>query len=341
MWRRQEMNGGRAIDPRLGFLVLDMMRDVVNRGTGWRVGRTLSIPAAGKTGTTNDSKDLWFVGMTPRLAAGVWIGFDTPKTVVPGSGGGDLASPVWAEFVAAASQGAGSMEPWTPPPGVTRVQVDSETGRRWNEFCRGTARNEYFLSGTEPMADCRPDDPYWYRSAGGEWSYDSAAAGIRWPDGPDSASIYARNPDRYRTRFYDDSSAGSPEEGDRRERGDWEERLREDEDDREDRLREEREDREERLREARERRLDSLDAARDSARRRDLEAIRRNRGRIRPADTTRVRTDSVRPPPRRPGGSPPDTLSGGGGAPDTVPGGGSAPGTDLPPDTVGGGAPSP
>ncbi len=84
--------GTRAVDPQLGFVVLDMMRGVVRRGTG-TAASGIGVPAAGKTGTTNDSRDVSFIGLTPELVAGVWLGFDRPRTIVANVGGGDLAAP--------------------------------------------------------------------------------------------------------------------------------------------------------------------------------------------------------------------------------------------------------
>ena len=85
------------MDPRVAFVVRDMMRDVVERGTASSIRRYLpaSVPVAGKTGTTNDNSDVWFIGMTPDIVAGVWLGFDTPKTITPGAAGGSLAAPIW------------------------------------------------------------------------------------------------------------------------------------------------------------------------------------------------------------------------------------------------------
>jgi membrane carboxypeptidase/penicillin-binding protein len=90
-----------VIDPRIAFIVRDMMRDAVERGTGAPARRAVpaSIPIAGKTGTTNDNVDVWFMGMTPDLVAGVWLGFDRPKTIAPGVAGGSLAAPNWGEMM--------------------------------------------------------------------------------------------------------------------------------------------------------------------------------------------------------------------------------------------------
>src|SRR5690606_1482005 len=123
VYQREARAGSRAVDGRLAFLVLDMMRDVVRRGTGTAAGG-IGVPVAGKTGTTNDSKDVWFVGLTPRLVAGVWLGFDRPATIVNGGGGGQLAAPVWSRFMRVASRGHGDAPDWTPPPGVIQATVD-------------------------------------------------------------------------------------------------------------------------------------------------------------------------------------------------------------------------
>jgi penicillin-binding protein 1A len=159
-----------AVDERLGFLVLDMMRDVVRRGTGTRASLP-GIPVAGKTGTTNDSKDLWFIGLTPKRVAGVWIGFDQPRTVIADMGGGDAAAPVWARFMTVAVRNDKGTGAWSMPRGVVQASVDSETGYRWGPGCVGQARNEYFLAGTEPVAECPDWGTGWFMNALGQWEY--------------------------------------------------------------------------------------------------------------------------------------------------------------------------
>ena len=213
--------GTAAVDPRLGFLVLDMMRDVVRRGTGTHATLT-GVPVAGKTGTTNDSKDLWFIGLTPKRVAGVWVGFDQPRTVVKNIAGGDVAAPVWARFMAVASRNDKGMGDWTPPAGIVQVSVDTQSGYRWSEGCLGQARTEYFLSGTEPMSDCPVYGSGWVMNAMGEWEY----RGNPYDTIPSTAygtyDSYGR-PDTTRTIFWQDSaggasSAGSAEEAERRRR---------------------------------------------------------------------------------------------------------------------------
>jgi len=143
-----------VIDPRVAFIVRDMMRDVVDRGTATSVRRFVpaEIPVAGKTGTTNDNTDVWFVGMTPELVAGVWLGFDKPKTITPGAAGGSLAAPIWGEMVAEYYGGRESVE-WVPPAGVVAMDLDRESGVPADSLTPPERRyTEYFLAGTEPGA---------------------------------------------------------------------------------------------------------------------------------------------------------------------------------------------
>jgi 1A family penicillin-binding protein len=91
-----------VIDPRVTYIVRRMMQDVADRGTGAAARQAVpaSIPVAGKTGTTNDNADVWFVGMTPDVVAAVWLGFDQPATIAPGAAGGSLAAPIWGQMIA-------------------------------------------------------------------------------------------------------------------------------------------------------------------------------------------------------------------------------------------------
>ena len=148
-----------ALDPRAAFVVRDMMRDVVERGTASSIRRYLptSIPVAGKTGTTNDNTDVWFIGLTPDVVAGVWLGFDKPKTITPGAAGGSLAAPVWGKMMARYyNSGAGSSLPrgegqWTPPIGVISGELDRVTGQLATADTPTDRRyTEYFVEGTEP-----------------------------------------------------------------------------------------------------------------------------------------------------------------------------------------------
>jgi len=141
-----------VIDPRVAFIVRDMLRDAAERGTGASARRIVPahIAIAGKTGTTNDNADVWFMGMTPSLVAGVWLGFDRPKTIMPGAGGGSLAAPIWATMVRQyyGTRGAGD---WFAPPDVSTGELDRLTGQLADEFTPADRRyTEYFVPGTEP-----------------------------------------------------------------------------------------------------------------------------------------------------------------------------------------------
>jgi len=147
-----------ALDPRVTYVVRDMMRDVVERGTAASIRRYLprSVPAAGKTGTTNDNSDVWFVGLTPDVVAGVWLGFDKPTSIAPGAAGGSLAAPVWGKMVARyyASKPdllTRSADQWVPPVGVIFGDFDRETGKLATDQTPADQRyTEYFVEGTEP-----------------------------------------------------------------------------------------------------------------------------------------------------------------------------------------------
>jgi 1A family penicillin-binding protein len=150
-----------ALDPRVTYVVRDMMRDVVERGSASTIRRYLpaSIPVAGKTGTTNDNTDVWFIGLTPDLVAGVWLGFDKPIPIAPGAGGGSLAAPIFGKMVAryyaenpqlVASRAAAQ---WNPPVGVIVGELDRETGELADNNTPSERRyTEYFVQGTEPAS---------------------------------------------------------------------------------------------------------------------------------------------------------------------------------------------
>jgi len=138
------------------WLMTDMLRDVIQRGTGTAVLREgFRIPAGGKTGTTNDYTDVWFVGFTADLVAGVWIGFDQPKQIMANAQGGRLAAPAWASFMREVYERKPTPPDWPRPPGIIAMPIDPATGLRAGPGCAGQgSRTEYFLSGTEPIAEC-------------------------------------------------------------------------------------------------------------------------------------------------------------------------------------------
>lgn len=152
VWEPQPEASALALDPEVAFIVRDMMRDAVDRGTGGAVRRYLpaEIPVAGKTGTTNDNTDIWFIGMTPDIVAGVWLGFDRPKTITSAITGGGVAAPIWGDMMGRFYNGRQTTQ-WTPPGGVISAELDRETGLLADEFTPEERRyTEYFLDGTEP-----------------------------------------------------------------------------------------------------------------------------------------------------------------------------------------------
>lgn len=157
-----------AITDVTAYLMSNMMADVINAGTAARA-RALgfTLPAAGKTGTTNDYHDAWFVGFTPSLLTGVWVGFDQPRTIIPNGFAADVAVPVWANFMKAATKG--NKPTWlSVPDGVVSAEVCRLSGKLASEGCnhvevvddqgrvehRSMIYTEVFASGTEPTTYC-------------------------------------------------------------------------------------------------------------------------------------------------------------------------------------------
>ena len=141
-----------VLDPRVAFIVRDMMRDVVTRGTATSVRRYVPdrIEVAGKTGTTNDDTDAWFVGMTPDVVAGVWVGFDKPVPIARGAAGGSLAAPIWGDMIGQYYQGRSSGE-WNLPAGLVAVDFDRDRAAPADSTTAPDRRyTEYFLDGTQP-----------------------------------------------------------------------------------------------------------------------------------------------------------------------------------------------
>ena len=134
-----------------------LLQDVVERGTGTaaRAGLPQGLPVLGKTGTTNASQDVWFIGATPQLVAGVWMGFDRPRPLGAGATGGKLAAPVFARVISTWERGQPLPPAWSPPPGIEAHQVDIRTGGLATGGCpREQVALEWYLPGTAPGADC-------------------------------------------------------------------------------------------------------------------------------------------------------------------------------------------
>lgn len=137
------------------WLMTDMLRDVVRRGTGTRAGSNLRVPAGGKTGTTNDGADVWFIGFTPDLVAGVWMGLDKPRSIMRNAQGGELAAPAWNAFMTEVYRRRSTAIDFPGPGGLLAVPVDRLTGYKAGPLCPADRIIiDYFVPGTEPTQEC-------------------------------------------------------------------------------------------------------------------------------------------------------------------------------------------
>ena len=140
----------RVIKPQVAFLITGALKAVLRYGTGASSGRLgLDFPAAGKTGTTQDYKDAYFIGYTPRIAAGVWVGFDQPESI--GLTGAQAALPAWTQFMI--DSAPADPEDFPEPSGITYATIDPETGGLATSSCP-RAVSLPFLVGTAPRFMC-------------------------------------------------------------------------------------------------------------------------------------------------------------------------------------------
>jgi penicillin-binding protein 1A len=134
-----------VVSPQTAFLMTSMMQDVVQKGTGWRA-KALGRPVAGKTGTTNEYRDAWFIGYTPHIVTAVWVGYDDVKTLGHQETGSRAASPIWVSFMQ--NTLTGEPEDFTVPEGIVTYTIDPMTGLLTKDETFGIL--EYFKEGTEP-----------------------------------------------------------------------------------------------------------------------------------------------------------------------------------------------
>ncbi len=139
--------GEQAIAPETAYVMTDLLKAVVQEGTGWRI-KALKRPAAGKTGTTNDLRDAWFLGYTPQLVTGVWVGYDDHRPMGKGETGSRAASPIWLYFMAEALKGSPARD-FDIPPGVVFAKIDARTGLLASPYSKKTVF-QAFKQGTEP-----------------------------------------------------------------------------------------------------------------------------------------------------------------------------------------------
>lgn len=165
LWQPAHARGQRVLPASDAFLVTSLLQSVVDRGTGRPV-RDGGIrgPVAGKTGTTNDGADVWFVGYTPTLVASVWFGADTPQPLGWNASGGRLAAPVWARFLENGWHSPDEDSAWVMPAGIETKQIDIGTGKLASDWC-GPSRREFFKIGTVPTKSCENEATWAMRDA--------------------------------------------------------------------------------------------------------------------------------------------------------------------------------
>jgi penicillin-binding protein 1A len=138
------------MEPQEAYLMTSILTSVVREGTGARA-REVGRPVAGKTGTTNQAKDAWFVGFSTELVCAVWVGFDDPRPLGGGrEAGATAALPAWISFMKGAHGGTPVID-FPRPPGLLDVRIDPASGLRAHEE-QADAITEIFLPGTEPLS---------------------------------------------------------------------------------------------------------------------------------------------------------------------------------------------
>ena len=146
----------RVLNADTAYQMVSMLRGVVLRGTGWRL-RNLGWPLAGKTGTTNNDVDAWFMGFSPDLAAGVYVGFDEPRSLGYKETGSRVAAPIFKRFMAGALAGTPAI-PFRIPPGIRLVRIDGDTGLLPGPGTRRVILEAY-KPGTEPTTAAPATEP--------------------------------------------------------------------------------------------------------------------------------------------------------------------------------------
>ncbi len=153
-----------VMDPEHTWLLVDMMKDVIRRGTAysavWKAGFTL--PAAGKTGTTDDYTDAWFIGYTPELVAGIWVGYDLQQRILEhNAGGGRIVAPAWTAFMRDVYDRRPAPPDWARPDSLITREVDWSNGYLATPYCPLDVRHwDWFYPGTEPTQACPVHAPF-------------------------------------------------------------------------------------------------------------------------------------------------------------------------------------
>jgi penicillin-binding protein 1A len=141
--------GDEVISRETAYVMTDLMKAVIQEGTGWRI-KALRRPAAGKTGTTNNLRDAWFMGYTPDLVTGVWVGYDDREAMGKGETGSRAASPIWLYFMSEVLRGL-PVRDFQVPEGVVFAKIDAKTGFLAGPYSKDTVL-QTFKAGNEPKA---------------------------------------------------------------------------------------------------------------------------------------------------------------------------------------------
>lgn len=152
-WTVVPQEAAAALSPAAAFITTRMLQDVMTVGTARSLKKFAGErPAAGKTGTTDDYRDAWFIGYTPQLLTGVWVGYDTPKPGGKGFTGGAVAAPIWERFMRQALATQPAID-FPQPETVVTITIDPQTGYLATAACPDQ-RDEFYLIGTEPPRYC-------------------------------------------------------------------------------------------------------------------------------------------------------------------------------------------
>ena len=145
-----------VVDQETAFVMNYLLQGVVQMGSGWRA-RHLEAPIGGKTGTTNDNTDAWFIGFSPSVTVGVWVGYSIPRSLGEFETGSRAAAPIFVHFMEKYLEKFPEEKGYRKPPGVVFIKVDGFTGKLWTSECIHPL-NEAFINGTEPTEFCRPEE---------------------------------------------------------------------------------------------------------------------------------------------------------------------------------------
>ena len=155
LWQ-QDPQLNTILTPQQAWLMVDMMKDVITKGSArGSVGPYFHLPAGGKTGTTNDGADVWFIGYTSDLVAGVWIGLDKPAKIKANAQGGLLAAPAWTAFMNEVYRRKPAPPDWPRPEGIVQRGIDFTTNMLATRYCPpADTMTEVYIAGTEPTKPC-------------------------------------------------------------------------------------------------------------------------------------------------------------------------------------------